>query len=143
MIFQGIRTSISRKPYIFVIFQWGLDPLHPPSGSSHKSHRKCTNQVNCAKLHSFYILEMSCGCTNAFKYLNLYHFCTNGKSKFNKIVHYLFGSCHKFSDLANSVDPDEMPLFLFIYSFIYFRISFQKSPFKGFQCIIGFKFISM
>ena len=23
MIFQGIRTSIAKKPYIFVIFQWG------------------------------------------------------------------------------------------------------------------------
>ena len=28
MIFQGIRTSIAKKPYIFVIFQRGdLDPL--------------------------------------------------------------------------------------------------------------------
>ena len=25
--FQGIRTSIAKKPYIFVIFQGGSDPL--------------------------------------------------------------------------------------------------------------------
>ena len=30
LIFQGIWTSIARKPYIFVIFQGGQDPL-PPS----------------------------------------------------------------------------------------------------------------
>ena len=33
MIFQGIRTSIAKKPYIFVIFQGGvggLDPLCTP-----------------------------------------------------------------------------------------------------------------
>ena len=36
MIFQGIRTSFAKKPYIFVIFQGGLDPLSPtPSGSVH------------------------------------------------------------------------------------------------------------
>ena len=31
MIFQGIWTSIAKKPYIFVIFQGGggLDPLSP------------------------------------------------------------------------------------------------------------------
>ena len=29
MIFQGILTSIANKPYIFVIFQVGPDPLHP------------------------------------------------------------------------------------------------------------------
>ena len=28
-IFQGIRTCIARKPYIFVIFQGGPDPLSP------------------------------------------------------------------------------------------------------------------
>ena len=37
VIFQGIRTSIAKKPYIFVIFQWGgggqdrlSHPLDPP-----------------------------------------------------------------------------------------------------------------
>ena len=30
VIFQGIRTSIAKKPYIFVIFQGGLDPLSLP-----------------------------------------------------------------------------------------------------------------
>ena len=29
-IFQGIRTCIGRKPYIFEIFQGGPDPLFPP-----------------------------------------------------------------------------------------------------------------
>ena len=34
LVFQGIRTSIAKKPYIFVIFQGGggggLDPMSPP-----------------------------------------------------------------------------------------------------------------
>ena len=30
VIFQGIWTSIAKKPYIFVMFQGGLDPLFPP-----------------------------------------------------------------------------------------------------------------
>ena len=30
VIFQGIWTSIAKKPYIFVIFQGGPDPLSPP-----------------------------------------------------------------------------------------------------------------
>ena len=34
VIFQGIRTSIAKEPYIFVIFQGGLTPP-PPSGSAH------------------------------------------------------------------------------------------------------------
>ena len=29
-IFQGIRACIARKPYIFVVFQGGPDPLPPP-----------------------------------------------------------------------------------------------------------------
>ena len=36
VIFQGIRTSIAKKPYIVVIFQVGTDPLSP-SGSAHAS----------------------------------------------------------------------------------------------------------
>ena len=35
MILQGIRTRIAKKPYIFVIFQWGPDPPRPLSGSAH------------------------------------------------------------------------------------------------------------
>ena len=35
-IFQGIRTCIARKPYIFVIFQGGFGPpAPPPSGSAY------------------------------------------------------------------------------------------------------------
>ena len=33
VIFQGIRTSIAKEPYIFVIFQGGPKPA--PSGSAH------------------------------------------------------------------------------------------------------------
>ena len=29
VIFQGIRTSIAKEPYIFVIFQGGPNPLSP------------------------------------------------------------------------------------------------------------------
>ena len=38
VIFQGIRTSIAKKPYIFEIFQGGggvRRTLSPPSGSAH------------------------------------------------------------------------------------------------------------
>ena len=35
MIFQGIRTCIAKKPYIFVIFQGDGTPC-PPSGSVHE-----------------------------------------------------------------------------------------------------------
>ena len=35
VIFQGIRTSITKKPYIIVIFQGGPNPLPPPSSSTH------------------------------------------------------------------------------------------------------------
>ena len=32
---EGIQTSIAKKTYIFVIFQWGSGPP-PPSGSTHE-----------------------------------------------------------------------------------------------------------
>ena len=32
VIFQGIWPSIAKKPYLFVIFQGGPDPLSPPLG---------------------------------------------------------------------------------------------------------------
>ena len=36
VVFQGIRTSIAKEPYIFVIFQGGgSGPPFPPSGSAH------------------------------------------------------------------------------------------------------------
>ena len=35
VIFQGIRTSIAKKPHIFVIFQRGSRPPGPPSGSAY------------------------------------------------------------------------------------------------------------
>ena len=38
LIFQGIGTSIARKPYIFVIFQGGSGPpVPPPLGSTHNT----------------------------------------------------------------------------------------------------------
>ena len=35
MVLQGIRTSIAKKPYIFVIFRGVSVPPVPPSGSAH------------------------------------------------------------------------------------------------------------
>ena len=35
MIFQGIRTSIAKKPYVFVIFKGGPDPMPPPPLDPH------------------------------------------------------------------------------------------------------------
>ena len=43
VIFQGIQTSIAKKPNIIVIFQGGSGPPVPSSGSPHVLHRfKCT-----------------------------------------------------------------------------------------------------
>ena len=49
MIFQGIQTSIAKKPYIFVIFSGGgvWTPC-PPSGSTHAS----------VSIHGCYILAI-------------------------------------------------------------------------------------
>ena len=41
-----IRINIARKPYIFVIFQGGPDPL-PPSGSAHGMHLKEGTCLKC------------------------------------------------------------------------------------------------
>ena len=30
VIFQGTQTSIAKKPYIFVMLQWGREPQSPP-----------------------------------------------------------------------------------------------------------------
>ena len=46
MIFQGIRTSIAKKPYIFVIFQGGVEPPVLPSGSAHDMPHTGTACVN-------------------------------------------------------------------------------------------------
>ena len=87
MIFQGIRTSIAKKPYIFVIFQGGGSEIPVPhSGSAHEgvngehfmrikhwlrvyNSGKCTKYETCAVaqvsyfahfLHRFHILHISC-----------------------------------------------------------------------------------
>ena len=55
MVVQGIRNSITKKPYIFVIFQWG-DPLPPPSGSAHEYRLMAghsNNNTNIRHLHSW------------------------------------------------------------------------------------------
>ena len=44
VIFQEIRTSIGKKPYIFVIFQGGPYPLSPPLDpcmNTHNGNMKC------------------------------------------------------------------------------------------------------
>ena len=69
MIFQGIRTSIAKKPYIFVIFQggWGgPDPLFPPLDP----HMMCKSFIKSAVsiIHVYNI--------------QLYK-CTVGKVKYN------------------------------------------------------------
>ena len=38
VIFQGILTSIVKKPYIFVIFSEGVKTSCPQSGSAHENH---------------------------------------------------------------------------------------------------------
>ena len=38
VIFQGIRTSIAKKPYTFVIFQGGPGPPTPPPPASGSAH---------------------------------------------------------------------------------------------------------
>ena len=65
VIFQGIRTSIAKKPYIFVIFQGGPDPLSPPpSGSAHEHvatifSRNCVNNHASDVIHVFWFQEKS------------------------------------------------------------------------------------
>ena len=53
MIFQGIRTSIAKKPYIFMIFKGGgpdppYRPLDPPMSLSH-----------CTMFNTFYRLPFA------------------------------------------------------------------------------------
>ena len=42
VIFQGIRTSIAKEPYIFCNFLGGSGPPVPPSGSAHALYNTCT-----------------------------------------------------------------------------------------------------
>ena len=50
MIFQGIWSSITKKPYIFVIFQGGQNPV-PPSGSAHEGYLREKSKVNHKRNH--------------------------------------------------------------------------------------------
>ena len=43
VIFQGIRTSLAKKTYIFVIFQKGALTTCPPSGSAHADRLNSPN----------------------------------------------------------------------------------------------------
>ena len=45
VMFQGIWIRIAKKPYIFVIFQGGPDPL-PPSGSAHEKDFEYRQTIN-------------------------------------------------------------------------------------------------
>ena len=57
MIFQGIRTSIAKKAYIYVIFRGGgggPDSL-PPSGSAHDlnfERTHCTTRVVLTRINT-------------------------------------------------------------------------------------------
>ena len=52
MIFQGIRTSIAKKPYIFVIFQGGGSELPV----LHLDPHMCTNICNVMYLYTVLVL---------------------------------------------------------------------------------------
>ena len=57
VIFQGIHTSIAKKPFTFVIFRgWGSDPLPPPSGSVHGRCPGWSESLRCALI----LLVLSC-----------------------------------------------------------------------------------
>ena len=50
VIFQGIRTCIARKPYIFVIFQGGgPDPLSPSGFAHEKASRESKSKAAVAE----------------------------------------------------------------------------------------------
>ena len=56
VIFQGIRTSIAKKPYNFVIFQGGggpgpLSPFDPPMGCTGSSESTLVKMPHCWKPH--------------------------------------------------------------------------------------------
>ena len=59
VIFQGIRTSIAKKPFIFVIFQGGPASSPPPlSGSAHVTHPHTDLFFNsCSPLNSAFYFK--------------------------------------------------------------------------------------
>ena len=54
MIFQGIQTSVAKKPYIFVIFQEGVQTPVPPSGSAHETHQE-KNSYHQQKYQQYFL----------------------------------------------------------------------------------------
>ena len=57
VIFQGIRTCISRKPYIFVIFQGGADPLSPPPLDPHMAKKLSADDTSRVVVVEKYIFQ--------------------------------------------------------------------------------------
>ena len=45
LVFQGTRTSIAKKPYVFVIFQGGPDTLPPPPRACDASVFQCETKT--------------------------------------------------------------------------------------------------
>ena len=54
VIFQGFRTSIAKKPYIFAIFQGG-GGSGPPVPSSGSTHKKCRSQMHSVSTYKGYV----------------------------------------------------------------------------------------
>ena len=67
--FQGIRTTIAKKPYNLEIYQGGSDPL-PPSESAHggsdtsvhvllNSRNELSKMIKCEAYRAFYLFATS------------------------------------------------------------------------------------
>ena len=56
VIFQWIRTSIAKKPYNFVIFQWGVQTSCPPYGSAQELDLMTVDFINRESSMSAHIL---------------------------------------------------------------------------------------
>ena len=67
VILQGIRTSIAKKPYIFVIFQGGLDPLLPTSWETICVRIFSASELNCTTVISLTFCIKLCCCKNIGK----------------------------------------------------------------------------
>ena len=69
-IFHGNRTSIAKKPYIFVIFQGGVGTPFPPSGSAHVMHKlrypyqRIGSRLSCSVFnnHTSHLQHFTCVC---------------------------------------------------------------------------------
>ena len=57
VIFQGIRTCIARKPYIFVIFQGGGGAAPPPPLDPHMAKRLSADDTSRVVVVEKYIFQ--------------------------------------------------------------------------------------